>query len=83
MIIFHGNGSRHFHNKDLLVERLEKMMKDSEVAQYIWGAAFHWYSGDHFNALDVVHTLQEIKGEIETKFKVYSNCELLTGNSVK
>ena len=26
---------------------------------------------------------QEIKGEIATKFKVYSNCEMIYGNSVR
>lgn len=45
------------HNKDLIVNRVRAVMSDEEAAQYVWGAAFHWYGGDHFYALDVVHAL--------------------------
>jgi glucosylceramidase len=43
------------HNKDLLVERAAAVLSDPEAAQYVWGVAFHWYSGDQFENLDEVH----------------------------
>lgn len=43
------------HNKDLILPRVSCIMEDPEAARYVWGAAFHWYAGDHFSALDIVH----------------------------
>lgn len=43
------------HNKERVVERVKEAMEDPEAANYIYGAAVHWYSGDHFDALQVVH----------------------------
>lgn len=45
------------HNKDLIYDRVKVIMSDSEAAKYVWGVAFHWYSGDHFQALDAVHQI--------------------------
>ena len=45
------------HNKDLIVERVKTIMSDKDAAKYVWGAAFHWYAGDHFFALDIVHEM--------------------------
>lgn len=45
------------HNKDLLVDRAREIMKDEKAAKYVWGAAFHWYAGDHFEALDIVRQM--------------------------
>ena len=41
------------HNKERLYERVRDTV-DEETAGMIAGAAFHWYSGDHFEALDLV-----------------------------
>ena len=41
------------HNKERLYERVRDTV-DDETASMISGAAFHWYSGDHFEALDLV-----------------------------
>lgn len=41
------------HNKERLFERVRDTV-DEETAGVIAGAAFHWYSGDHFEALDLV-----------------------------
>lgn len=43
------------HNKERVYERARVAFMDEEAAKYIWGMAFHWYSGDHFGALDAVH----------------------------
>lgn len=41
------------HNKERLFERAEAII-DAETNAMIAGMAFHWYSGDHFEALDLV-----------------------------
>ena len=41
------------HNKERILERSRVMLNDPEAAKYIYGAAFHWYSGDHFEQLDM------------------------------
>lgn len=43
------------HNRDVMFDRLQVIYDDPEAAQYIWGAAFHWYVGDHFDNLNAVH----------------------------
>lgn len=42
------------HNKDIIFERADGVLKDKEANQYVHGVAFHWYSGDHFEALSLV-----------------------------
>ena len=39
------------HNKDLVIERCEGSFSVSGAEDIIDGIAFHWYSGDHFEAL--------------------------------
>lgn len=41
------------HNKERIYERI-KEISDAETNSMISGIAFHWYSGDHFEALDLV-----------------------------
>jgi glucosylceramidase len=36
------------HNRDLLFHRVKPVYDDPDAARYVWGAAFHWYGGDHF-----------------------------------
>ncbi|MDD3429200.1 MAG: glycoside hydrolase family 30 protein [Oscillospiraceae bacterium] len=45
------------HNKDQLVTRLLNSTAALSQDGVIAGAAFHWYSGDHFEAVDMVHRL--------------------------
>ena len=45
------------HNKERIIERSRVMLGDPEAAKYIYGVAFHWYSGDHFEQLDMFHSL--------------------------
>ncbi|MBR0277721.1 MAG: glycoside hydrolase family 30 protein [Clostridia bacterium] len=45
------------HNKEHVVERARVMLDDEDAAKYIGGIAFHWYSGDHFEQLEMAHKL--------------------------
>lgn len=40
------------HNKERLYENMRDII-DEETDKMVAGAAFHWYSGDHFEALDL------------------------------
>lgn len=42
------------HNKESLVERVEGTLTQEKTRKYVKGAAVHWYTGDHFEALDLV-----------------------------
>ncbi|HIT90359.1 MAG TPA: glucosylceramidase [Candidatus Merdenecus merdavium] len=42
------------HNKERAFERAQTII-DSETDPMIAGIAFHWYSGDHFEALELIH----------------------------
>jgi glucosylceramidase len=37
------------HNRGLLYARAKVVYDDPEASKYVWGAAFHWYVGDHFD----------------------------------
>ena len=41
------------HNKERVYERAKAII-DNETYEKVTGIAFHWYSGDHFEALDLV-----------------------------
>jgi glucosylceramidase len=43
------------HNRDLLYERAKVVYDDPAAARYVWGAAFHWYVGDHFENVQLTH----------------------------
>lgn len=42
------------HNKEILFERFAACMQNEKAAKYIKGAAVHWYTGDHFEAIEMV-----------------------------
>lgn len=42
------------HNKENLLDRTMEML-DQQTRPMVAGAAFHWYSGDHFDAVRMVH----------------------------
>lgn len=44
------------HNKERAFEWVEEMIDESTSAM-IEGVAFHWYSGDHFEALQMIHEI--------------------------
>lgn len=39
------------HNKDRIIERVDETLAEPEADKAVGGVAFHWYSGDHFEAL--------------------------------
>jgi glucosylceramidase len=43
------------HNRGLLYQRVQPSYEDAEAAKFIWGTAFHWYVGDHFDNVRQVH----------------------------
>lgn len=43
------------HNKERAIEHIDAFMADPEAASEISGFAYHWYSGDHFEALELLH----------------------------
>jgi len=45
------------HNKERVMERARESMSVPGADKAIWGVAFHWYSGDHFDNLRMAHEL--------------------------
>jgi glucosylceramidase len=43
------------HNRGIMYQRAQLMYDDPLAAQYVWGTAFHWYVGDHFDNVKLVH----------------------------
>jgi glucosylceramidase len=43
------------HNRGLIYQRVQPAYQDPDASRYIWGAAFHWYVGDHFDNVRIVH----------------------------
>ena len=43
------------HNRGIMYQRAEVMYDDPEAAQYIYGIAFHYYVGHHFDNVRMVH----------------------------
>jgi glucosylceramidase len=43
------------HNRGLMYQRAKTVLDDPEAAKFVWGTAFHWYVGDHFDNVRMVH----------------------------
>ena len=43
------------HNRGIIYQRAKAVYDDAEAAKYVWGTAFHWYVGDHFDNIRLVH----------------------------
>ena len=43
------------HNRGLIYQRVQPAYDDEDASKYIWGAAFHWYTGDHWDNVRLVH----------------------------
>jgi len=43
------------HNKERAYERARDMLKNPAVNARVWAVGHHWYSGDHFEGLRLVH----------------------------
>ncbi|KAJ4456772.1 putative O-Glycosyl hydrolase family 30 [Paratrimastix pyriformis] len=55
------------HNKDNVATFSQKILADPKAAQYVAGTAFHWYSGDQFENLDLVHDMDSSKFLLATE----------------
>ena len=55
------------HNKERVMERARESMSVPGAEKAIWGIAFHWYSGDHFDNLRMAHELFPDKPLIATE----------------
>lgn len=49
------------HNKERMIEHIDAMM-DEETLDMVEGFAYHWYSGDHFEALSMLR--QKYPGKV-------------------
>lgn len=58
------------HNKERVYERSVDTLKDPAVNDRVWGIGFHWYSGDHFDAVGLTHETFPDKVMIETEYCV-------------
>lgn len=43
------------HNRERVYDRARDSFAVPGAREDIWGVAYHWYSGDHYAALDMVH----------------------------
>ena len=43
------------HNRGILYQRAKAVYDDPAAARYVWGTGFHWYVGDHFDNVRLVH----------------------------
>lgn len=43
------------HNKERVYDRARDTLADPAVNDRVWGVAHHWYSGNHFEGLRLVH----------------------------
>lgn len=43
------------HNRGIMYQRAETVYEDPEASKYVWGTGFHWYVGDHFDNVRMVH----------------------------
>jgi glucosylceramidase len=43
------------HNRGIMYQRAKVAYEDPKASQYIWGTAFHWYVGEHFDNVRMVH----------------------------
>lgn len=43
------------HNKERVYERAADIFESSEAKERVWAVGHHWYSGDHFEGLSMIH----------------------------
>jgi glucosylceramidase len=58
------------HNKERVYERARDSFAVPGARDDIWGVAFHWYSGQHFAALEMTHQAFPDKPLILSEFSV-------------
>jgi glucosylceramidase len=63
------------HNRGLMYQRAEVMYDDPEAAKYVYGIAFHYYVGQHFDNVRMVHDAFPDKAIIYTEAGMGGNWE--------
>lgn len=43
------------HNKERVYDRSKKIFSSPAVKERVWGVGHHWYTGDHFEGMRLVH----------------------------
>ncbi|RPH92165.1 MAG: hypothetical protein EHM72_17790, partial [Calditrichaeota bacterium] len=43
------------HNRGIMYQRAQTVYDDPKASQYVWGTAFHWYVGNHWDNVRQVH----------------------------
>jgi glucosylceramidase len=49
------------HNRDVIVERADTVLRDKEARKHVWGTGVHWYVSEEFDNLSEVHNLHPDK----------------------
>lgn len=60
------------HNRGIMYQRAKSVYDDPEAAKYVWGMGFHWYMGDHFDNVRLVHDSYPDKNLLFTEGTVAS-----------
>ncbi len=55
------------HNRGIMYQRAKVVFDDPDAAKYVWGTGFHWYVGDHFDNVRLVHDAYPDKGLMFTE----------------
>ena len=55
------------HNRGIMYQRAQIAYNDPKASQYIWGMGYHWYVGDHFDNVRIVHDAFPDKGLLYTE----------------
>jgi glucosylceramidase len=55
------------HNRGIMYQRAKVMFDDPVASRYVWGTAFHWYVGDHFENVRLVHDAYPEKALVFTE----------------
>ncbi len=49
------------HNRDIIVERGNTVLKDKKARDHVWGTGVHWYVSEEFENLSTLHNLHPDK----------------------
>lgn len=58
------------HNKEHVFDWAKDIEKVEGAKDFVWGLAFHWYSGEHFDALRMAHEFNPNMPLIESEYCV-------------
>ena len=55
------------HNRNRMYEWAKTILDDKQTARFVWGVGFHWYAGDNFDNVRLVHDVYPDKSLIFTE----------------